>query len=262
MKKIDINCDLGESFGTYTLGQDELIMPYISSANIACGFHAGDPHIISRTIELALQHNVQIGAHPGFPDLIGFGRREMVCSPKEIYDLVLYQVAAVQGMCQALGGAFQHVKPHGALYNLAAREYQYALAIAEAVYALAPDAVLFGLADSELTRAGEHMGLTVAHEGFADRTYQANGALTPRTEEEAVIHTLEDAIQQVMDIAAQGKVTAVSGEEIKVQIDTICIHGDHSSTPALIKKLNETLPKMNVQIEAVSKWKEKRKLHG
>ncbi|GAA0366727.1 LamB/YcsF family protein [Bacillus horti] len=255
MKKVDLNCDLGESFGAYTIGQDEEVMKYITSANIACGYHAGDPSIIAKTIELALEHDVQLGAHPSYPDLVGFGRREMLCSPREVYDMVLYQVGAVKSMCQALGGELQHVKPHGALYNAASRDFHTALAIAEAVYTLAPQAILFGLANSEMIKAGGQVGLKVAHEVFADRTYQDSGLLTPRTAEHALLHQEADCVRQVLEMTRDGRVTTVNGSSIPIQADTICIHGDHPTAVPFAQRLRTILEENEITVQAVGKWK-------
>nr|WP_317241402.1 5-oxoprolinase subunit PxpA [Hymenobacter sp. 5414T-23] len=184
---VDLNCDMGESFGAYSLGHDEAILPFITSANIACGYHAGDPAVIKRTVRLALQHGVAIGAHPGLPDLVGFGRREMAVSPEEAYDMTVYQLGALAAFVLVEGGTVHHVKPHGALYNMAAINPALAEAIAEAVYRVQPEACLYGLAGSALISAGQKLGLSTAHEVFADRTYQPNGTLTPRRQPNALI---------------------------------------------------------------------------
>ncbi len=182
---IDLNGDMGESFGAYRIGHDEELAKVVTSANIACGFHAGDPAVMRRTVKLCLEHGVEVGAHPGLPDLMGFGRRAMQITPEEAYDLVLYQAGALQGFVRAEGGRMRHVKPHGALYNMAAVQRPLAESIAKAVYRLDPELILFGLAGSELIRAAESIGLRAASEAFADRTYRADGTLTPRTDPEA-----------------------------------------------------------------------------
>jgi len=255
MKKIDLNCDLGESFGAYTIGQDELVLDYISSANIACGFHAGDPMVMARTIQLCLDKSVAIGAHPGYPDLLGFGRRAMDVSPQEIKHLVMYQISALQGMTQALGGKLQHVKPHGALYNTAATNQKVAEAIAEAIYLVSPEAILFGLAESELTKAGERIGLVTAHEAFADRTYQANGRLTPRHEPRATIYQVDQAIAQVMSMITAGKVKTVNEQEISIKADTICLHGDSPSAAQFSLSIAKALKEEKIQVESIGLWK-------
>lgn len=222
----DLNCDLGESFGAYRMGNDEQILHYVTSANIACGFHAGDPGVMRKTVQLCLQHNVAIGAHPGLPDLVGFGRREMAVSPEEVYDMVVYQIGALQAFAQAEGGTLHHVKPHGALYNMAAGNINLAEAIAEAVYKVKPEAMLYGLAGSELIKAGIRLGLQTANEVFADRTYQQDGTLTSRRLPNALIADHEEAVQQVIRMIKEGKVKSQQGQDVGIQADTICIHGD------------------------------------
>jgi len=198
---VDLNCDLGESYGAYKLGNDEAILPFVTSANIACGFHAGDPAVMKKTVRLALQHQVAIGAHPGLPDLVGFGRREMAVSPEEAFDMTLYQIGALAAFVQAEGGAMHHVKPHGALYNMAAVTPALAEAIAEAVYRVNPELVLYGLAGSALIKAGQKLGLRTANEVFADRTYQPDGTLTSRRLPNALLSDPQEAIRQVVRVS-------------------------------------------------------------
>jgi 5-oxoprolinase (ATP-hydrolysing) subunit A len=252
MTTIDLNCDMGEGFGRYSFGVDEQMMLYISSANIACGFHAGDFSTMNQTVQLALNHNVAIGAHPGFPDRQGFGRREMMMLPTEIYELVLYQIGALQAFVQANGGKLHHVKPHGALYNMAAQNSEIAEAIAKAVYQISPNLILYGLANSELTKAGERFGLPVAHEVFADRTYQPNGTLTPRTEPNALITNEQHAIDQVLHIVRHESVRAVDGTLVPIQADTVCIHGDGEKAVLFAEKLNKALVKNGVTVRALN----------
>ncbi|SNZ03301.1 UPF0271 protein [Terribacillus aidingensis] len=249
MQTIDLNSDLGESFGAYTIGNDAAVLKYISSANIACGFHAGDPNVMVETVKTAAELGVGIGAHPGFPDLAGFGRRNMNLSPKEIYHMVVYQVGAIQGAAKACGTHVQHVKPHGALYNMASKDAAMAEAIAEAVHAVDPELVLFGLAGSELVRAGEKMGLRVAQEVFADRTYQPDGALTPRTQSNAMIHDVTVAVNRVVRMIQEEKVTAVDGTDIAIQADTICVHGDEPEALRFVQQLRERLRTENITIK-------------
>ncbi len=218
---LDINCDLGEG-----AGNDKAIMPYISSANIACGFHAGDPLLMAETVRLALAHNVAIGAHPGFPDREGFGRQEMAVPPAELRQQVLYQVGALAAITRAEGGQLHHVKPHGALYNMAARDAPMAETIAKAVADLNPDLVLVGLAGSELVKAGRTLGLRVAHEVFADRTYQRNGLLTPRSQPDALIDNDEAALAQIYEMVVNRRVMSIDGGTVPLQTDTLCLHGD------------------------------------
>ena len=246
MTKIDLNSDLGESFGFYTIGCDEKVLKYVSSANIACGLHAGDPHVIRKTVCLALENNVAIGAHPGLMDLIGFGRRKMDIKPQEAYDLVVYQVGALEAFVKAEGAKMQHVKPHGALYNMAAKDKSLAEAIAKAVYRVNPDLILYGLAGSELTRAGEAIGLKVANEVFADRTYQSDGGLTPRTQADAMIKDEDKAIEQVLTMVQKGIVYTTKGEIVEVKADTVCIHGDSEKALAFDNKIKSRLEKANI----------------
>ncbi|MFP7170702.1 LamB/YcsF family protein [Terribacillus sp. 7520-G] len=248
MKTIDLNSDLGESFGAYTIGNDEEVLKYISSANIACGFHAGDHNVMLETVKTAASLGVGIGAHPGFPDLAGFGRREMKLPPDEIHNLVVYQVGAIQAAARACGTCVQHVKPHGALYNMASKDSTMAEAIAKAVHAVDPDLVLFGLAGGELVRAGKRVGLRVAQEVFADRTYQPDGTLTPRSQANAMIHDVAIAVDRVIRMIREGKVTAVDGEDISIQADTICVHGDEPEALRFVQQLRERLQAEQIEI--------------
>lgn len=226
MHLVDLNCDMGESFGAYRMGKDEEILDYVTSANIACGYHAGDPATMRKTVQMALEKNVGIGAHPGMPDLVGFGRREINISPQEAYDLVIYQMGALYGFVRSEGGKIQHVKPHGALFNMAAKSAPLSEAIAEAVYKVDPECILFGLAGSKLVKAGKKIGLRTASEVFSDRTYQKDGSLTSRREENALIKDHKIAVNQVIRMVKEGKVKSVQGEDVVIQADTICIHGD------------------------------------
>ena len=241
MYKIDLNCDMGESFGTYQLGNDEEILDFVTSANIACGFHAGDPTTMRKTVKMALEKNVAIGVHPGLPDLAGFGRRNIQITPEEAYDLVLYQVGALSAFVKAEGGKLQHVKPHGALYNMAARDYSLSLSIAKAIYRMDPELILFGLAGSELIKAGEKVGLRCANEVFSDRTYQQDGTLTPRTNSNAIIHTQERAVNQVIRMIKEGKVLSQQGLDVPINAQTICIHGDNKHALEFAKYLSSSL---------------------
>jgi 5-oxoprolinase (ATP-hydrolysing) subunit A len=223
---VDLNCDLGESFGAYRMGNDEQLLPYVTSANIACGFHAGDPAVMRKTVQLCLKNKVAIGAHPGLPDLVGFGRREMAITPDEAFNMVVYQMGALSAFVQAEGGTLHHVKPHGALYNMAAVSRPLAEAIAEAIYKIKPETILYGLAGSELIFAGLKLGLTIANEVFADRTYQQDGTLTPRRLPNALITDHEESAQQVIRMIKEGKVKSQQGQDVTIKADTVCIHGD------------------------------------
>ena len=251
MSSIDINCDIGESFGSYRLGRDEEVLDYITSANIACGFHAGDPGTMRKTVLLALQKNVGIGAHPGFQDLIGFGRREIKVSPIEAYELVVYQIGALAAFVHAEGGKLQHVKPHGALFNMAAKNAELAAAIAEAVYKVNPELILFGLSGSELVKAGKQLGLRTANEVFSDRTYQHDGSLTPRSEALSLIKDQETAISQVVSIVKEGKVTSIQGTDVHLKANTICIHGDGETALEFAKNMMHTLTVQGIRIAKI-----------
>ncbi|MFC4023519.1 LamB/YcsF family protein [Oceanobacillus longus] len=248
---VDLNSDLGESFGAYTIGQDDLVMNYISSANIACGYHAGDHNVIQHTVKKATEKNVGLGAHPGLQDLIGFGRRPMKMDPEEVYNLVVYQVGAVETFAKINGNRLNHVKPHGALYNMTDKSQEISQAIAEAVYAINPGLILFGLAGSELVHMGRKTGLTVAEEVFADRTYQPDGSLTSRTLKNAMVEDADEAVHRVIRMVKDGKVEAVDGSDIAIQADTICIHGDEPKSLEFAKKLSKELIAQGISIEKV-----------
>jgi UPF0271 protein len=247
--KIDLNSDLGESFGAYTIGRDEEVLSYVSSANVACGFHAGDPTVMFHTVRLAKERGVSIGAHPGLPDLMGFGRRKMAISPEDAYTMVVYQVGALMAMAHAEGVKLVHVKPHGALYNMAAKDSALAEAIAKAVHDVDEGLVLYGLAGSEIIKAGEKEGLMTGSEVFADRTYQPDGSLTPRGQAGAMITDEEKSLAQVLSMVKDGKVTALDGTVISVKAETICVHGDGPKALAFTKKIRETLEKEGIAIE-------------
>jgi UPF0271 protein len=234
---VDLNCDMGESYGAFTLGSDELILPFVTSANIACAFHAGDPAVMKKTVRHALANGVAIGAHPGLPDLQGFGRREMAISPEEAYDMVVYQIGALAAFVKSEGGILHHVKPHGALYNMAAVNSELASAIAEAVYKIDSGLILYGLSGSELVAAGLKTGLKVANEVFADRTYQQDGTLTPRKLADAMVTDDQIAISRVLRMVKEGKVTAQQGVDIDIKADTICIHGDGKHAVVFAEKI-------------------------
>lgn len=251
MFRIDLNCDMGESFGTYKMGTDEEILGFVTSANIACGFHAGDPAVMRKTVSLALKKGVAVGAHPGLPDLVGFGRRNMDISPQEAHDMVIYQIGALYGFVKAEGGAMQHVKPHGALYNMAANSPELAKAIAEAVYKVDPELILFGLSGSELVKAGEAIGLRTAHEVFADRTYQRDGSLTPRSQPDALITDHDEAVRQVERMILEGKVRSRQGADVVIQADTVCIHGDGPHALQFARRIRESLESSGIFVQAV-----------
>ena len=250
---VDLNCDMGESFGAWRMGNDTALMDYVSSVNIACGFHAGDATIIRKTVETAIAKNVAVGAHPSFPDLQGFGRREIKMAAAEVFDIVLYQVAALKGICEASGGRLHHVKPHGALYNQAAREKDLAAAIAEAVKAIDANLIFYGLSNSFLISEAERIGLKTASEVFADRTYQPDGTLTPRSEPNALIETVEKSSEQVLKMITAQIVTATSGETISIKADTICIHGDGAYALEFAREVRRNLEENGILIRAINK---------
>jgi 5-oxoprolinase (ATP-hydrolysing) subunit A len=248
MASIDLNCDMGESFGAFVIGQDEALMDYVTSVNIACGFHGGDPSVMHKTVSAAVKRGLAIGAHPGYPDLQGFGRREMKFSPEEIYDMVLYQVGALSAFAEASGTKLHHVKPHGALYNLAAKDLVVASAIVKAVNDVNKNLRFVGLSGSELIVAGEKAGLKTVSEVFADRTYQDDGTLTPRTSAGALIENENDAARQVLQMVLHRRVTALSGKEININPQSICIHGDGKKALKYAKAIVRELQVNHVSI--------------
>ncbi|MDQ0230772.1 5-oxoprolinase subunit PxpA [Metabacillus malikii] len=252
MAQIDLNCDMGESFGKYVLGADEQLIKFITSANIACGFHAGDPATMRKTVRLALDHSVCIGAHPGLQDLTGFGRRNISITPEEAYDLMMYQIGALLAFITSEGGKLHHVKPHGALYNMAAHDEQLADAIAKAVYKIDPALILYGLSGSQLIQAGEKYGLRTANEVFADRTYMQDGSLTPRSHHNAVITDEDVAIKQVMEMITEQKVSTITGERINLKADTICLHGDGKHAVAFASKMSKALQNAGLVLKGIS----------
>ncbi|ARS35524.1 LamB/YcsF family protein [Pontibacter actiniarum] len=247
---VDLNCDMGESYGAWRMGNDSELLNYVTSANIACGYHAGDPSTMKKTVRLALEKGVAMGAHPGLPDLSGFGRREMAVSAEEVYDMVLYQAGALAAFAKAEGTRLHHLKPHGALYNMAATNVELAQAIAEAVYKLDPELILYGLAGSELVKAGEKLGLQTASEVFADRTYQQDGSLTPRRHPNALIVDQEEAVRQVVRMVKEGKVLSQQGDEVPVKADTVCVHGDGPHARAFAQLIRERLLAEGINLTA------------
>lgn len=255
MHTIDINCDMGESYGAYTIGADEQLFPYITSANIACGLHAGDPGVMRQSVQSALKYGVKIGAHPGLPDIQGFGRRKMDISATEAYDLITYQIGALAAFVQQEGGVLHHVKPHGALYNMAAQSQSLAEAIAQAIYRFDPKLILYGLAGSALIDAGKHIGLTVVNEVFADRTYGDDGQLTPRSDPLALITDTEQAVRQVIHMIQQHSVISTNGNSIPLIADSVCIHGDGQHAVDFVKELKSRLEAEHIRIQPVMQIK-------
>lgn len=247
MHEVDLNCDLGESFGNYKLGLDEEVISYISSANLACGFHASDPLTMSHTVELAKKAGVCVGAHPGLPDLVGFGRRNMNISPKEAKAMVQYQIGALDSFCKAQGIKMHHVKPHGALYNMAAKDIKLATAICEGVYEVNPELILLALSGSEMVNAANNVGLKVAREAFADRAYEEDGTLVARTKEGSMITDEDESIQRVIRMIKENKVKTITGIDIPIKVDSICVHGDGIKALEFVRKIKAGLEEQDIK---------------
>jgi len=247
-KIIDLNCDMGESFGNYKIGQDEEVIKYITSSNIACGFHAGDPNVMRYTVKLAKENNVAIGAHPGFPDLQGFGRRNMDITPKEVKNLITYQIGALQAISKSEGLSLQHVKPHGALYNMIANDKKLGQAAVEAVLEMDKDFILVCLANSEIIDIALKLGLKVAREGFADRAYNSDSTLVKRSIPGAVISDPDLIAERVIKMINQQEVETINGKIIDLQIDTICLHGDNINALNVIKAIRKILIEEKIKI--------------
>ena len=251
MTTVDLNADVGESFGRYTLGLDAEIIPVITSANVACGFHAADPTVMERTVALAAKAGTAIGAHPGFPDLMGFGRRNMTVTPAEARAYVLYQLGALEAFLRPLGIRMAHVKPHGALYNMAAKDPALAEGICKAVRDFDPELKLVGLSGSALIQAAESLGLQTAAEVFADRAYEEDGSLVSRQKPGAVLMDAETVMPRVILMVKEGKVTAVTGKEILLRADTICVHGDGEKAVAFAKGIRQALEREGIRVHAL-----------
>jgi 5-oxoprolinase (ATP-hydrolysing) subunit A len=249
--RIDVNADMGESFGAYTIGHDAGLMKSITSANIAAGFHGGDPSVLRATIRLAKTHGVAVGAHPSYPDLVGFGRRAMAVSPKEAEDFVLYQIAAVGGVAQAEGVRLQHVKAHGELFNVAARDADLAMAIARAVAAYDSSLILFAMPRSEMLKAGRALGLRTVTEVFADRAYEPDGSLVSRRKTGAVIHDPEAVVARAVRMVTDGSVVASDGSVLPLEAETICVHGDTPGSDELAARIRAGLEQAGVAVKAV-----------
>ncbi len=249
--QIDLNCDCGESYGAWTLGDDAALLQYVSSANVACGGHAGDPDVMRRTVHVARDQGVAVGAHPGYPDLIGFGRRTLPMTPAQVTNSVLAQIGALAAIARAEGVMLTHVKPHGALYNDAAINFTLAQGIAQAVAAFDRNLILVGLAGSELTRVGEAAGLRVAHEAFADRRYEADGTLRSRSLPGAVLHDPEEAAAQAAQIVTQGYAQTLSGTQVTIKAGTLCLHGDLPGAAARAAAVRQALAAAGVVVQAL-----------
>ena len=248
---IDLNADVGESFGAYKLGQDADLIPLITSANVACGFHAGDPGVMRATVVLAREHGVAVGAHPGFPDLVGFGRREMRATPREVEDAVAYQIGALAGIAATEGLRLQHVKAHGALYNMAVADASLADAIARATASVDRSLILLGLPGSQLIAAGRRAGLRTAAEGFADRAYQPDGTLVSRSQPGAVIEQIATVVHRAIAMARDRVVSATDGSRVSLDIETICVHGDTPGAAALARHIRDALMSVGIEVRAL-----------
>lgn len=250
MKTIDINCDLGESYGAWKMGNDEGVMPHITSANVACGFHGGDPATIRSTVKLAVANGVAVGAHPSLPDIMGFGRRAMKLTPDEAYDLVIYQAGAVQAFARVAGTRLHHVKCHGAFYNMAATDEGLADGIARAVRDLGDGVILYALSGSRMMEAGKRLGIPTVAEVFADRSYQDDGTLTPRTRPGAMIEDESAAVAQALGMVEQGSLRSQSGKTVKVDAGTICLHGDQAGAVQFAAALRSAFKSRGISVSA------------
>ena len=249
---VDLNCDLGESFGAYKIGKDEEIIPLISSANVACGAHAGDPDVMAKTAELCKNNGISMGAHPGFFDLMGFGRRNLAVSPSEAKNLIIYQVGALDAFAKSMGIKLCHVKPHGALYNMAAKDKALAKAIAEGIYAYDKSLVLLGLSGSEMLNAAKEIGLPYAAEVFADRAYEDDGSLVARSKPGAMIKDEDEAVSRVIRMIKEHKVTSISGKDIDIEPASVCVHGDSEKALLFVKKIRSALAGEGIEIKPLS----------
>lgn len=252
---IDINCDMGESYGVYTLGYDEQAIPYVTSINVACGFHASDPSNMLKTVKLAKKYGVAVGAHPSFPDLVGFGRRYIGATPAEIKADVMYQIGALWALCKSEGVELQHVKVHGALYNTAEKDIAVATAIAQAIKAVDEKLYMICLGNSTMVTAAQNIGIRYVEEAFAERAYTRDGTLVPRKQEGAVIQDINKIAQRVLSMVKNKTVSSIDGSSVKISPQTICVHGDTSSAVATIKAIRDILQKQGIKVEAFSKCK-------
>jgi len=256
VEKIDLNCDMGESFGVYKLGMDDAVIQFISSANIACGWHAGDPFVMNHTVSIAVEHGVGVGAHPGYPDLLGFGRRNMDCTPEDLRNYVIFQIGALQAFCNAHGTKMQHVKPHGALYLTAVENEDVARAVAEAIVSVNPDLLYVALAGAKgelMRRIGQEVGLRVVYEAFPDRAYSPEGTLVSRRQPGAVIKEPREVAERALRMVKEGVVIAVDGSSIPLEAQTLCVHGDNPKAVDLVRSIRETLEADGVAITPMGK---------
>jgi len=250
MKTIDLNCDMGESFGTYVLGYDEQAMPFVTSINVACGFHASDPDNMAKTVFLAKKHGIAVGAHPGYPDLVGFGRRAMALAVEEVKNTVMYQIGALDAFCRAAGLKMQHVKAHGALYNTAEKDLSIAVAIADAIKAVNPELYMLCLANSQMTVAAKQQGVPYVEEAFADRAYTEQGTLVSRKVAGSVIHNIDEVVARVVKMVKDHSVVSIDGKEVAIQAQTVCVHGDTPGVVDMIKAIRAAMQKEDIKVKA------------
>lgn len=253
MHKVDLNCDMGESFGAYTLGLDEEAMAYVSSANVACGFHASDPQVMERTVALAAARAVAVGAHPGFPDLAGFGRRNMDISPPEVRALVSYQIGALYAFCRSAGVPLVHVKPHGALYNMAAADLKLARAVCEAIVSFDSKLILLALSGSRMLDAAAELGVSAAAEVFADRAYEEDGTLVGRSKPGALIEDEDLVVSRLVRMVKEGVVRAISGRDIALRAQSVCVHGDGPKAVSLLSRIRAAFYAEGIAVQPLSK---------
>ena len=255
-KSVDLNADMGESFGAYQLGMDDAVIRYISSANIACAWHAGDPSVMNRTVAMAVEHEVGVGAHPGYPDLLGFGRRNMDCTMEELRNYVIYQVGAMQAFCSAHKTQLQHVKPHGALYLTAVENEDVARAVAEAIVRVNPELLYVALAGAKgklMTRIGQEVGLKVVYEAFPDRAYSPEGTLVSRRLPGAVIKNPHDVAERALRMVKDGVVIAADNTTIPLEAQTLCVHGDNPKAVDLVRSIREALEADGITVTPMGK---------
>jgi UPF0271 protein len=253
-KFIDLNADMGESYGRWKLGVDEEIMPYLSSANVACGFHGGDPHVMRRSVELAIKHGVAIGSHPSLPDLMGFGRRVMDVTPQELKDYLCYQTGALREFCRAAGVELQHTKPHGILYSMIEKDEPLATAVAESARESGRDLILMALGSGNYDRLARKMGVRVASEGFADRAYNVDLTLVSRKLPGSLITDPQKAAAQAVKMAMESKVRTIDGVEIDISVQTICCHGDTPGAQHIVRAVREALDRAGCQVKPLREW--------
>ena len=254
MFKVDLNCDLGESFGNYKIGCDEKVIPFISSANVACGFHASDPLVMDKTVEMAQKYGVSVGAHPGLPDLMGFGRRKMDITPLEAKTMVQYQIGALDAFCRAHNVKMSHVKPHGALYNMAGKDLELSFAICEGIKAVNPNLILLALSGSKMIEAAKMAGIRYASEVFADRSYNDDGSLVDRKKNGAVITDENEALKRVVRMIKEGYVRSINQNDIQIEAQSICVHGDGIKALEFVKKIRQKFEEENIEILSLDKW--------